>query len=59
MYHVLFLLIPPVFFIIAQLWLAWKSRSRRAPEIEATIEAHARFRAAMSTSKKPRSTIDA
>ena len=55
----LFLLIPPVFFILAQLWLAWRSRARRAPEIEATIKEHERFRAAMSASGNPRRKIDA
>lgn len=52
----LFLLIPPGFFVIAQLWLAWRSRTRKAPEIEATIEAHARFRDAMSTTIGPERT---
>ena len=57
----LFLLIPPVFFVFAQLWLAFTSRARRAPEIEATIKEHERFRAAMTAGNTAgkRTKIDA
>jgi hypothetical protein len=43
-----FLLIIPVFFVLAHLWLAWSARARRAPEIEATIAAHRKLAAAMA-----------
>lgn len=47
-----FLIIIPVAFVLANAWVVWSSRTRRAPEIEQTIQAHQRFTEAMT--REPR-----
>ncbi len=49
-----FLIIPPVAFLLACLWVAWTTRTPRGPEIEQTMAAHERFRQAMTGSPRRR-----
>ncbi len=44
-----FLLLIPVFGVLAQVWVSWSSRTRRAPGVEQTMAAHQRALAAMAT----------
>jgi hypothetical protein len=45
-----FLLLIPVIGILAQLWVSFRTRTRRAPGIEETIGRHQRAIAAMNAS---------
>ncbi len=48
----IFLIIPPIAFVLAYAWVVWVARTRRAPEIEQTMAAHQRFTEAMN--RQPR-----
>lgn len=43
-----FLLLIPVFGVLAQIWVTWSRRTRRAPGVEDTMAAHQRALAAMA-----------
>ena len=48
------LLLPVVAFVLAEAWLVWSGRTRRAPEIEQTIAEHRRFAQAMERTPRRR-----
>jgi hypothetical protein len=43
-----FLLLIPVFGVLAQVWVTWSGRTRRAPGAEQSMAAHQRALAAMA-----------
>jgi hypothetical protein len=47
-----FLLLIPVFFVLAQGWVSWQARPRKAPQAEQTIGAHQRALAALAVAER-------
>jgi hypothetical protein len=45
---VLFLLVIPVVFVVAEAWVIWTGRTRRAPEVADTVAQHQRALAALA-----------
>jgi hypothetical protein len=51
---VAFLLVIPLMFVLAEAWVIWSGRARKAPEAEATVAQYQRARAALA----PKRVID-
>lgn len=46
-----FLLVIPVVFVLAEAWVMWSGRTRKAPEAYATVAQYQRARAALAPSR--------
>jgi hypothetical protein len=48
---VAFLLVIPVVFVLAEAWVMWSGRTRKAPEAYATVAQYQRARAALAPTR--------
>ena len=46
-----FLLVIPVVFVLAEMWVMWSNRTRKAPEAYATVAQYQRARAALAPTR--------